>query len=48
MLVSVGELNENKNHGVIIRALGMLNDNEVHYVIAGEGKPDGKTEWKTK
>lgn len=37
LLMSVGELNENKNHAVIIRALAKLNDKNVHYAIAGEG-----------
>ena len=37
ILLSVGELNENKNHQVIIRALAKLNDANVHYVIAGIG-----------
>ena len=37
LLFSVGELNENKNHQVIIRALAKLNDPHIHYAIAGEG-----------
>lgn len=37
LLLSVGELNENKNHQVIIRALAKLNDPNVHYAIAGVG-----------
>lgn len=37
VLVSVGELNQNKNHEVIIRALAELDDDHVHYVIAGVG-----------
>lgn len=37
LLLSVGELNENKNHQVIIRALAKLNDPKVHYAIAGVG-----------
>ena len=37
LLLSVGELNENKNHQVIIRALAKLNDSNVHYAIAGDG-----------
>lgn len=36
LLLSVGELNENKNHEVVIRALQKLNRN-VYYVIAGQG-----------
>ncbi|MCR5308631.1 MAG: glycosyltransferase family 4 protein [Bacilli bacterium] len=37
MVMSVGELNKNKNHETVIKALGMMNDNNVHYVIAGVG-----------
>ncbi|MBE6564444.1 MAG: glycosyltransferase family 4 protein [Ruminococcaceae bacterium] len=37
LLLSVGELNENKNHQVIIRALAKLKDSNVHYAIAGTG-----------
>ena len=37
MLLSVGELNENKNHKVVIEALGKINDPNIHYVIAGVG-----------
>ena len=38
LLISVGELNNNKNHQIIIRALANLNDLNVHYVIAGVGE----------
>ncbi len=37
MMLSVGELNINKNHQVVIKALAQLNDKKVHYVIAGSG-----------
>lgn len=37
LLLSVGELNENKNHQIIVRALAKLGDSKVHYAIAGEG-----------
>ncbi len=37
VLISVGELNENKNHQLIIRAVASLGDPNVHYVIAGLG-----------
>jgi glycosyltransferase involved in cell wall biosynthesis len=36
MLLSVGELNENKNHVTVIKALADLPES-VHYVIAGSG-----------
>lgn len=34
LLLSVGELNENKNHETVIRAIADL---DVHYIIAGKG-----------
>ena len=37
LLLSVGELNENKNHQVIIKAIAKLNNPKVHYAIAGVG-----------
>lgn len=37
MLLSVGELNENKNHKVVIEALSKLKNPNNHYVIAGTG-----------
>lgn len=37
-LLSVGELNKNKNHEVIIRSLAKLNDVSIHYAIAGIGE----------
>ncbi len=36
-LVSVGELNQNKNHQVIIKAMAELKRDDLHYYIAGEG-----------
>ena len=36
-VLSVGELNENKNHKIVIEALGKLKDKNVHYIIAGTG-----------
>ncbi len=37
LLLSVGELNANKNHAVVILALAKLADPSVFYVICGEG-----------
>ena len=37
LLLSVGELNKNKNHQVIIQALAKLDDANIHYAIAGIG-----------
>lgn len=42
MLISVGELNDNKNHEVIIRSLAKINDKSIHYCIAGVGNCDTK------
>ncbi len=36
-LLSVGELNSNKNHETVIRALAQINDDKIHYAIAGDG-----------
>lgn len=37
ILLSVGELNGNKNHAAVIRALAQLKDDRLHYCIAGAG-----------
>ena len=37
MLLSVGELNLNKNHSVVIKALAKIKEPNIHYVIAGVG-----------
>lgn len=37
VLLSVGELNENKNHEIIIRALARIKNSNIHYFIAGKG-----------
>lgn len=42
VLLSVGELNQNKNHQTVIKALAMVNDKNIHYVVAGKG---GKMEY---
>ncbi|WP_455655304.1 glycosyltransferase family 4 protein [Phascolarctobacterium sp.] len=38
VLLSVGELNENKNHEIIIKALSKLDNKEFVYLICGKGK----------
>ncbi len=38
LLLSLGELNENKNFEAVIRALKVLDDKSIHYAVAGEGK----------
>lgn len=37
VMLSVGELNKNKNHEILIRAMAQLGRTDVHYVIAGKG-----------
>lgn len=37
LLLSVGELNKNKNHEVVIRAIAQIGDKNIHYMIAGKG-----------
>ena len=44
MLLSVGEINTNKNHKVIIKALGKLKNKDIHYFIAGQGDQQGMLE----
>ncbi len=37
IILSVGELNKNKNHETVIRALAKLNNPAIYYVICGRG-----------
>lgn len=37
MILSIGELIERKNHQIIIKALGKLQDRNIYYVICGKG-----------
>lgn len=37
LLISVGELNENKNQKIVIKAMAQLNNPNIHYMIAGKG-----------
>ena len=37
VLLSIGELNNNKNHEVVIRALASIGQLDIHYIICGEG-----------
>lgn len=38
MLLSVGELNANKNHEIVIKALSKIDNSNISYYIAGEGE----------
>ncbi len=40
LLLSVGELNKNKNHEVVIRALSMIDNDNIYYIICGSGMLD--------
>ena len=37
IVLSVGELNKNKNQKTIIRAISLLKDKKVHYILCGKG-----------
>ena len=39
-ILSVGELNQNKNHEVIIKAIALLKNPKIHYYIAGIGNKE--------
>jgi glycosyltransferase involved in cell wall biosynthesis len=38
VVLSVGELNKNKNHEIVIRAIGKINNPDINYIICGQGK----------
>ncbi len=38
VFISIGELNSNKNHAVLLRALKLLRNPHLHLIIAGTGK----------
>lgn len=40
VVLSIGELNKNKNHEVVIRAISKLNNPNIYYVICGQGQLD--------
>lgn len=40
VVLSVGELNNNKNHQVAIKAISKINNTKIHYVICGQGQLD--------
>lgn len=37
VILSVGELNKNKNHELVIKALSKIHDKKIHYFVAGRG-----------
>ena len=44
LILSIGELNENKNQQIIIRAIARLNDRMIHYILCGKGDQREKLE----
>ena len=40
VIISVGELNNNKNHQEVLRAISRINDDKVKYLIVGKGDLD--------
>lgn len=38
VLTSVGELNQNKNHQVVLKAMSLLKNENLYYIIAGQGE----------
>lgn len=44
LLLSIGELNNNKNHQIVIRAIASLGIKNIHYMIAGVGDNKKKLE----
>ncbi len=38
MVISVGEINKNKNHITIVKAIKALNDTTIKYLIVGQGQ----------
>lgn len=42
VILSVGELNENKNHEIIVKAIAKLHNSNIHYLIAGQGSNERK------
>lgn len=42
LIISVGELNENKNHAIVIEAIKRINDPTIKYFIAGLGPERNK------
>lgn len=38
LINSVGEVNKNKNHEVIVRAIARLKQKNIHYIICGQGR----------
>lgn len=48
LVLSIGELNENKNQKTIIRALSLLKNPSIHYILCGKGDQRKALEMMTK
>lgn len=48
LVLSVGELNYNKNHSTVIKAIAELREKNVHYIIAGVGDKKDELEMLAK
>lgn len=42
VIISVGEINDNKNHQIIIKAIAKLKDKSIKYIICGKGEREEK------
>lgn len=47
LLISVGELNANKNNGVIISAMKKLRNPNIHYILCGVGEKKSELQART-
>lgn len=48
VLCSIGELNDNKNHSVVLEALSKVNNKNIKYIVAGTGELKDDLAKKTK
>lgn len=48
VMISLGELNDNKNIGIIIEAMKTINNYQLHYIVCGEGELRKDLEEKVK
>ena len=46
LLLTVGDLNANKNQGLIIDSLAEIGDRNLYYILAGEGSMRKELQWK--
>lgn len=38
LMLSVGELNDNKNHVTVLKAMALINSDNLYYIVCGQGK----------